>query len=160
MSNLNFDCKIEWEQFEKVVGEKAIQCREKCDSFLVLLKMMDKELTFDELCAMFVDDFLFDYFFSEDTLEDVSLCNDKINELKEEFNACIEVFQQKTSVPLYVDTSLLTSDYTLKSYLCVDVLDTTSKGFVYQEGAEEKLEELQKQGIEIELSEKGFTKIN
>jgi hypothetical protein len=155
MSNFPFDCKIEWEQFEKVVGKKAILFKENCDSFLVLLKMMDKdELTFNELCSMFSDDFLFEYFFSEDTLDDVSLFSEKVSKLKKEFNECIDIFQEKTKIKTYMDTSLLKSDFKIKSYLCLDVLDCTNKGFVYQEGTEEKLCELQKKGIDFEITNK------
>jgi hypothetical protein len=157
MSEFPFDCKIDWEQFEKVVGQQATLLKEHCDSFLVLLKMMDKrELKFNELCSMFSDDFLFDYYFSEDTLEDLSLFHDKVKELKEEFNKCIEIFQEKTNVQIYVDTSFLHTyiGEDIKSYLCLDVLEPTSKGFIYQEGAEEKLEELKKQGIKFEITDK------
>lgn len=151
-TDFDFDCKINWESFEQIVGHQATLFREHCDSFLVFLKMMNKTLEFNELCIMLEDDFLFDYFFSEDNIEFISLCNDNINDLHKEFNQCMDCFTEKTNIKIYFDTSLLPNDFSIKGYFCLDVLEPTINGFVYKDGTEEKLNWLKNQGIDFQIT--------
>ncbi len=51
-----------------------------------------------------------------------------------------------------MDTSFLQNYGGIKSFLCLDVLEPTSKGFIYKEGAKEKLGELKDKGIEFEIT--------
>jgi hypothetical protein len=150
----DFDCKIEWEEFEKVVGQRVTQLRENCDSFLTYLKMIDKEMTFNELCCMFVGDFADMVLNDEEVDEDSQFHTLKTQELSAEFGMCVAEFSKKTEIPMYMDISLSKSDFKYKSYLCLDVLIATPNGFVYKDGAEKKLNKLRDSGVVFQLNDK------
>lgn len=132
---------IEWNEFEKVVGEKAIQFKESCDNFIITSKMFGINLGFSGVCLMLVDDSLFDDFFEDCTQEDTSFLRKKFIELNEQLESCFVDFNKKTGVWLDLNSSLAANSYSIGGKLEV---------VFYKEGMIDTLNELKRKGIAIQ----------
>jgi hypothetical protein len=138
---------IEWQEFEKTVGENALKFRQDCEDFMITSSLFGASMCFVSVCLMLVDNELFDDFFENCKSEEKSFCNKLFIKLKENFECCLLDFEKKTNIHIYLDSSLINSYNSVGGYLCLEVGETKNYHYQYKEGMMEKVNDLQRKGI-------------
>ena len=135
-----YTLEIEWQEFERVIGEKVNQFKKSCENFIIMSKMFGVNLWVGEVFLMLVDYSLFDDFFENCQQEDMSFLRKQFLELNEQLESCCVDFNKKTGIWIDLDASLIEPGYSIDGRLNV---------VLYEEGDMEKLNELQRKGIVI-----------
>jgi hypothetical protein len=150
---------IDWDNFEKVVGNQAVELKRQFDGFLVLLNLTNHNNEFDysdfdfgTILSIFSDD-LSDFYFDGQHQDD-SLYLQKIDELQKQFNDCLDFFEKETEIKVVLDVCGKKDSEFLKGYMCLDVFEYGVGDCILIDKFNDLLDKLKNRGIEFDLIDK------
>jgi hypothetical protein len=142
---------IEFEEIEKVVGDKAREFKEKAESIMVYLRLAD-DMEFDFNDFLYIFEFESENFFFN-TLGGTLI--DLINELKECFADFQKIFKEKTGIDIRIEYKV--ADGGSIGYFILDLIVTTIDEDKKADNADELLANLSHMAIKFNLEQTEWT---
>ncbi len=128
---------VEFDEVERIVGEKAKNFMYDCEGYFVYLRLLDYEFDFSTLLYYWGDAVSF---MSPNVIDNEDFTIQRVEDLHKEFLECLEIFKQKTGLRLDVQVNIgMSYNY---GYLVANLTDVSILSTNYTILLRKKLEEL------------------